>query len=147
MRPGSVSKPLPLHILYIYILSLSLRRCDSRHPFLTARNADSRPLFDHKSSIGVNANVQDIVQLRTKSRSQPPFHVPLMQCLFLSRRGGESSLFSLLALPYSSEIYSSLSWLATLFLSFSATHMLAKQKNPPSPSSLAQLRSVVLFRK
>lgn len=35
------------------------------------RNADSRPLFGHKFRFGVNANTQDIVQLRTKSRSHP----------------------------------------------------------------------------
>lgn len=34
----------------------------------SARNVDSRPLFDHKFRIGVNANIQGIALLRTKNR-------------------------------------------------------------------------------
>lgn len=59
---------------------------------------DSRPLFDHKFRIGVNANIQGIVQLRTKSRSIST-HVPFTRRLFLFRRGEEPFLFWLCRAP------------------------------------------------
>lgn len=36
----------------------------------SARNVDSRPLFDHKFHIGVNVNIQGIARLRTKNQRE-----------------------------------------------------------------------------
>lgn len=144
--PSPFLSAILLHIVYtLFLCDFSLS-----HAPITARDADSRPLFDHKFRIGVNANVQGIVQLsvqRAKTDPLPPspvlllFHVPLMQCLFLSRRGGESSLFFfwLYHTPpkFIPPSRGSAQPPPPSLLSFSATHMLAMQKNlPPPPPSL-----------
>lgn len=126
MRPRSVFNLLRSAILAYSLLSDDFFFFFHRRSQRSARNADIRPLFDHKFRIGVNANIQGIVQFRTKSRSH--LYPLYATSLSVPRRRRAISLLALRALP--KFIPPSRGSQPRFYLP--ATHMFAKQKNLPS---------------
>lgn len=135
-RPRFVSCFLFVPVIPAFSLfpdDFSLFHCRSQR---SARNVDSRSLFNYKFCIGVNANVQGIVRLCTKNRRDFPSTSSLRDVFFCFAVAKSHSSFGFTM------------FLRNLFLPLVARNpptmcMFVKQKNPPLRDYSSEARGII----